>query len=345
MKLMTVSRENLRISVVVVTYNEEKNIEDCIMSLLKLDYPKEKHEIVVIDGKSQDRTGTIVLKYVNRDNRVRFFENPKRTIASNRNVGISKARFEYIAFTDADCTVPRDWLLTLVNAYNTEKERTKLGAVGGGNILVGNPNSFSEAVGLAMNSYLSSLGTVQGKIYEQSKRVDSLACLNVLYSKSVLEDAGGFSEALANMTEDYELNYRIRQRGYKLLYIPNANVYHKSRTTLIAFLRQMYLYGKGRARLTLLNPKTFKLIYFLPILFIVLMLGAIISTIWLQTPVCLLPLAAYGVLILGISLLIALNSRKLHRVFPIALVFVIIHWGYSAGELIGFLSPFCRQRM
>ena len=79
------------ISIVVPTRNEEKNIEACLKSILNLDFPKDKYEILVIDGMSTDRTVEIASKYP-----VRIIENPMYKIGPAHNIGIKEAEGDII---------------------------------------------------------------------------------------------------------------------------------------------------------------------------------------------------------------------------------------------------------
>ncbi|MDY0128997.1 MAG: glycosyltransferase, partial [Methanosarcina vacuolata] len=92
------------VSVVVGIRNEEKFIEECIESLLNLDYPRDSYEIIIVDGMSTDKTRDIVQKYP-----VKLLLNEKKNVAAARNLGVDNARGELVAFTDGDCKVDTQW--------------------------------------------------------------------------------------------------------------------------------------------------------------------------------------------------------------------------------------------
>ena len=124
----------MNISVIVVTYNEEDNIEDCLDSLIAQHYTLGKFEIIVVDGESQDQTAAIVQKYADIQDQIKLINNPKQTISSNRNMGVCEAAYDFIAFTDADCICPVNWLDILAGSFNILEGNVKyLAAVGGGN--------------------------------------------------------------------------------------------------------------------------------------------------------------------------------------------------------------------
>ena len=97
------------VSVVVITYNEEQSITNCLASILAIDYPT--FEVIVVDASADD-TGRLVKAI--KDPRLRYRWSQKKGFGRQRNVGIGMAQFPLIAFTDADCIVPQDWLSILV---------------------------------------------------------------------------------------------------------------------------------------------------------------------------------------------------------------------------------------
>ncbi len=97
------------VSIVIVAYNEERNIADCLNSLQRLEYPPDRHEIIVVDSSS-DKTPDIVRSYPN----VSLVLSDRRDFSIVRNRGLREARHDLIAYIDADCIAPADWLLRLV---------------------------------------------------------------------------------------------------------------------------------------------------------------------------------------------------------------------------------------
>lgn len=265
------------ISIAIVTYNAQDHIEECLNSLVMQVPHGGKREILVIDGNSDDKTREIV-KELFKDT-VSLINNPNRTITSNRNVALSKATFPFIAFTDSDCTVPRDWLKKLADEFDIIKnEDPSIAGIGGGNIIGDTNNAFQTALGIALNTYIGTLGSVQGKSYSRRRRVGSLACLNVLYDRKVLISIDGFDEKLENMCEDADLNYRLYKNNYSLYYTPNNNVYHKTGNSIYSWSQKMFAYGKGRAKIvikhhTLFSPSYIVVFTVLPTVLVGILTG------------------------------------------------------------------------
>lgn len=96
------------ISVIVPTYNEEKNIERCLKSLNKQTLPRERYEIIVVDGSSEDRTTEIASKYADR-----VIQQVSGGVGGARNDGVRVAKGKIVATTDADCEPCSEWLETI----------------------------------------------------------------------------------------------------------------------------------------------------------------------------------------------------------------------------------------
>lgn len=113
------------ISVIVPTKNNRDIIEDCLKSLINLDYPKTRYEVIVVDGHSTDGTPEIAQKYGGK-----VFYDRGRGRASGCNTGVEHACGDYIAFTDADCIVDRHWITNGLKYFRDET----IAGVGGPNI-------------------------------------------------------------------------------------------------------------------------------------------------------------------------------------------------------------------
>ncbi len=224
------------VSIIVVSKNEEAHIERCLKSLTEIEYPVDKYEIIVIDGDSTDHTVDIAKKFP-----VTVYTDTIG-LAHSRNMGINKAEGDLVAFTDADCAVQKDWLDVLVR--NLLDAPDMFVASGGPNLIFEDDSYFAKIVGYLQETFLGSGGSPQSYRIRQKKIVRTIPNCNILYRKKILDEEGGFNDAL-HMSEDAELNYRLSQKGYKFIYIPNAVVWHRRPDTLPKYLKKMYLYGKG----------------------------------------------------------------------------------------------------
>jgi len=250
------------ISVVIPVYNEEKNIGKCLDSLLNQDYPKDKYEIIVVDGNSEDNTKKIVEKYSD----IKVLDNPERNTAVGRNIGIKNSKGGYIAFTDGDVIVPKNWLKTLIKNLVTLGERTT--GVGGGNIHPKTSNDFVKALERMLHTWWGGMGSVTGSCFNEIKEVESLGGFNSLYKKDIFEKIGYFDENFAT-GEDAELNVRIKMKGYKLFHIPKTDVIHNPKDTLRKWIKRMFQYGRARMKIMRKHPSSFKPVYLISLIYVV----------------------------------------------------------------------------
>lgn len=318
----------LKITVCIVTYNEKGNIGDCLKSVYDMDYPPDLFEVLVVDGGSDDGTIDIVRDYQKIRDNLRLIIDHRKGTAVARRVGVEEAQSDYIAFTDADCEVPPDWLIILVNGFSRYAEGMKnLAAVGGKNENRAGAGFVTRAISVATNTYAGSFGSVQGMAYDSDREVSSLATLNALYSRKALMGVGNFDPELISDAEDADINFRLREAGYKFMYLAQSTVYHKYRPTLTAWARNMIRYGRGRARLLKKHREMWSPRYALPVFFL---LSFLLLPFGYYHAVFLLPLF-YFPLFLAYSALLGWKRESSLLLFHIFSVFVATHFSYAFG--------------
>jgi len=214
-----------RISVIVPVYNAQETLRDCVHSLLELNYPRDKLEIILIDNASTDETAEIAKQY-SLD--IQILYEAKRGPAATRNRGILNAKGEIIAFTDSDCVVDRDWLRNLVPALKEHRV-----GIAGGRILSRRPCNTIEQFG--------------EEIHDHGKAIDVykppyVISMNWMSRRAVITEVGLFDESFIR-NEDVDLSHRIFQAGYGFVHEPRAIVYHANERTLSGLFREGYLHG------------------------------------------------------------------------------------------------------
>ena len=324
------------ISIIVTCFNEEDNIRECLHSLIQQDYKDGPFEIIVSDGGSTDDTQSIVKSFIKDYPYISLVVETKKGTAAGRNAGVKASRYDYIAFIDADCEAPQNWLSTLVFSYEalSLKDETII-AVGGTNVSPKNAGPFTQAIGIALDSFPGSFNSVQGRIFGQSVYVSSLSNLNVLYRKEVIEDIGLYDESLLSEAEDADLNYRLSSAGYKLVYIPHSFVWHKMRPTPKTWLKNMFRYGKGRGRLLKRYPKMWSISFILPIIFSIGMLSILAGPIQK-----IFYLSLFYFPIICLYALYQSYKKKAGKFWLYVFsVYLIQHFGYAAGEVYGLINP------
>lgn len=242
------------VSVVVLTCNEEENISKCLDSLIAQDYQKDKYEVIIVDAASKDKTQNICREYP-----IRLVVADKKGFSHQRNKGIEAARGEYIAFTDADCAAEKSWLRKLVEQIeSTDKDVV---AVGGPNLVFDDDAPFSKIVGYAQETFLGSGGSAQSYRIGKLKFVSSVPNCNAIYRKEIFAKEK-YDESLIG-GDDCDLNFRLRQKGYKFLYRPDIIVWHRRPKSFREFIRKTLHYGKVMGQITRKNRKVVRWYAFL----------------------------------------------------------------------------------
>lgn len=212
---MGLEKSNLpNVSVIVPVYNAQNSIKECVDSILSLDYPNEKLEFIFVNNSSTDNTQGLLEEY---NGRIRILYERKKGPAAARNKGILNSTGEIIAFTDSDCTVDKNWLKNIVNPLRDER----IGIVGG-KILSKRPCNKIEEFGELIHDHYRAIN-----VYKPPYAIT----MNWASRRSVLMDVGLFDESFTRC-EDVDLSHKIMQADYRLLYEPDAIIYHSNEKTI-----------------------------------------------------------------------------------------------------------------
>jgi cellulose synthase/poly-beta-1,6-N-acetylglucosamine synthase-like glycosyltransferase len=252
------------VSVIIPAHNEDATLSNCLHSLEQLDYPMDKLEIILINDGSTDGTKRIISEHLQSSPYV-YLETDGRGPSKARNTGLEKAKGDYVAFTDADCIVDREWLNELLNGFIADD----VAGVGGCQTIPEDASDFEKSV----HGFLTSMHFIceYVKKLETIAIVDHVASCNSLYRRQVLEAVHGFDEQLWP-GEDVDLDYKIRREGYRIAYNPNAVVAHHRPKNIRAFLSMMKRYGWSQAYL-LRNYGFFRTLQYVPFAALLLFIG------------------------------------------------------------------------
>lgn len=320
----------MRVTVAVLTYNEEKNIPDLLESLRAQTFPTDQFEVMIVDNCSVDGTLAAVGRYRSSMPNLRIVSNVIKGIAPGRNVALRNARGSLVAFTDADVVVCEDWLATLAAGFEKAKGADpKAAAVGGGNVPHGKGNRFLDAVGITLNSFWGSHGSTQGMVFKSRTQVAHIPTLNILYDKNIVLAQGGFDENFRMVCEDPELNHRLGQAGFKIYFLPGATVQHKMRPSLIAWLKNVFLYGQGRTQLLKKHHDHFSWMYLFPPL-LALALATVFIAPW--HPIFLLPIM-YFAPPLAIAISLCSKAKRFDCLLSAFLILALNPIAYGLGMI------------
>ncbi len=296
------------VSIIIPTFNEEQHIGRCLDSLMNLNYPREKLEIVVVDNGSRDTTVEILKKY-----KTKVLINQKGTISQSRNLGATHAQGEILAFIDGDCIASPDWLENAVTLFKNRE----IGAVGCWYKLPPRP-SLTEKIWDIHTSRRMKAGYT-----------DWIPSSNFIIRRNVFEVIGGFKDFLVT-SEDVDICDKVRKNGMKVYSDPRLSLVHLDNPKNIKefFIKEMWR-GGGVMQNFLQSFPGLKfnkaLLFALSTLFFVLnaIIGIVIWYISGNISLFLLSIIALAFIPLCFSIQVMMQHRQWRYFFHLMFLFFI----------------------
>lgn len=245
------------VTIIIPIKNSERTLKKHIESLLNINYPKDKIEVIYADGGSKDKTLEILNEFKNSNSlKVEIIQLQNcKSPGEARNKALEIASGDFVLFTDADCVLKEDWVEKIIEPFYKDE---KIGCVGGEILTLTTDNGNDVEQYLEFIKFLSVAGRcdiydegyfppiknfypheVNGNIHSSF-----FATANLAVKREVLNKIGNkFWDEITG--EDVDFCIRIHKAGYKLYYKPSAIVYHIHRATLQQFRKQVYGYGYG----------------------------------------------------------------------------------------------------
>jgi glycosyltransferase involved in cell wall biosynthesis len=329
------------VSVIIPCRQEEAYIGRTLASLVANDYPQDRLEILVVDGRSSDRTLDIVRKFQEKYAFIQILDNPRQITPAALNLGISQARGEIILRVDAHGVVPDTYISSLV----TWLLRSGADNVGGRCInLPGRDTPRARAIALAL-SHPFGVGNAYFRIGTAGPRwVDTVpyGC----FRRELFNRVGWFDEDHVR-SEDDEFNLRLKKKGGRLLLVPEVEIYYFTRDSLAKIWRMYYQYGYFKALVARKLGAVLKLRHLIPSLFICTMVILWVSALFF--PGIRLLGGLLGLTYLAADLYFALRTARRERAgtpaaFWLALAFPALHFSYGLGFLKGVVDFFVRRK-
>lgn len=240
------------ISVVVTTHNRCDLLRRCLDSLLRMEYPRSRFEVIVVDNAPADDAAEQLVREAYPD-RVRYLREPVAGLARARNLGLATARSQIVAFTDDDTLVDSRWLSALAEVFSTDPA---IGCVTG-LIAPAELQTEAQAVLERHNGFGKGYELRTWSLHDPPEdplfpfttgRFGSGA--NMAFRTDLLEALGGFDTATGAGTpahggEDLLAFFQVLVSGSTLAYQPDAIVWHTQRRSLEALSTQVFAYGSG----------------------------------------------------------------------------------------------------
>lgn len=318
-------------SVIVPSFNRCEEIRELIESFIMLRFPAERFELIIADDGSTDATGELVNEYAGKVKfPLNFCTQKNQGPGAARNMGMKKAGGDFFIFIDSDCTVSPEWLSEIDKALSAENAD----AFGGPDSLKEDFSPLLKAINYSMTSFLTTGGIrghnkkKLGKFYPRS--------FNMGLSRGVYEKIGGFGSLRHG--QDIEYSHRIITSDAKVISIPEAVVFHKRRTSLKKFFRQVFNWGVARINLYKIDSAMLEPVHTLPAVatsfLLLLLIGSFLNNgVW--SAFKFLFVAGLFVLFLsGLHATLKYGNIKLLILVPVVMPIQVIGYG------LGFISAF-----
>lgn len=316
-----------KFSIIIPVFNRPQELDELLESLTLQSFTD--FDVVVVEDGSTVSSESVFEKYSGRLS-ITYFYKPNTGPGPSRNFGFARAKGEYFVVFDSDCVVPPAYL----EAVDDRLRKSPLDVWGGPDRGRDDFTPLQRAMGYSMSSMLTTGGIRGGK-----KRLGNFQprSFNMGMNKSVFQLTQGFK--FDRYAEDIEFSIRCQKLGLKVGLIPEAYVYHKRRTNLWEFFRQVSNFGKGRVMVNRVHPGAIKLTHSLPAFFLFGLLAI---------PVLLAVSRMAGLALSGLYLIyciaVCIDSGVRTRNFLVALLAVPAALIQLAGYGFGFLKELFRSK-
>ncbi|MBQ0015374.1 MAG: glycosyltransferase [Bacteroidales bacterium] len=281
----------MKYSIIIPVYNRPDEVDELLDSLTH--QTVKDFEVVVVEDGSTLKCEAICKKYEEQLT-INYHYKDNSGPGPSRYFGVAHANGLYVLILDSDCVIPPSYIASI----DEELSKDSCEAFGGPDRAHDSFTPIQKAISYGMTSFFTTGGIRGGK-----KKLDKFypRSFNMGVKRSVYDDLGGFSNM--RFGEDIDFSTRIFEKGYKCRLFPEAWVWHKRRTDMRKFFKQVFNSGIARINLTKRHPGTLKLVHLLPMAFTVGVIALIIATLilliigskfWMLT---LLPIVLYCLLI------------------------------------------------
>ena len=313
-------------SIIIPLYNRPLEIDELLYTLTQQTYLQ--FEVLVIEDGSKISAKEIVDSYAEKLAISYYYkENAGQGFA--RNFGFEHAKGDYFVVFDSDCLIPIDYL-EIVKNYLLKHQ---LDAYGGPDGAHSSFTAVQKAISYSMTSPFTT-----GGIRGNKKHIGQFhpRSFNMGISREVWDRTGGF--ILTRLGEDIEFSIRIHSMGFKIGLIPDAIVYHKRRTDLIQFYKQLHFFGRARINIYKHFPSELKVVHFFPTLFTFFLCLSLILNVFIHplADLCNTLLAMY-------ILLIFFHSWTINKSAKVAFLSIDASFVQLSAYGLGFMQDLWKR--
>ena len=324
------------ISIVTPSFNRVDDLEHLYTSLKEQTIDKGLFELIVSDDGSTDTTEEMVKKWQAESLfLIKFITQENQGPGAARNHGLDHATGTLILFIDSDCEAHPNWIQTIYDEFQNDT----FDACGGPDGAKDDFTPLQKSIDFAMTSFLTT-GGMRGHSEKMMAKFFPRTH-NMGIKREVYEKIGGFGDLRHG--QDIEFSNRIHKSGARIKFLLNAVVYHRRRTSLKQFFKQVFNWGVARINLGKIDTKMLEPIHFLQALATLIGGGIFVAFLYFGYPViyffelCAIPLVLLSVL--------GTIKKKDVRIFPLLLIVIPAQIvGYALGFMLNFIKRFILQQ-
>ena len=308
----------MQFSIIIPVYNRPDEVEELLHSLTN--QTDKVFEVIIVEDGSTVRCEDACKQYAKQLD-IKYLYKENSGPGGSRNFGAKQATGDYLLILDSDCIVPENY----VKNIRVELTANPCDAFGGADAAHDSFSNMQKAVNYAMTSFFTTGGIRGGK--KDTLEKFHPRSFNMGIKTDVFQALGGFSDM--RYGEDIDFSIRIFEAGYSVRLFPGAYVFHKRRTNLQKFYRQVFHSGEARIVLWKKHPNSLKFVHLLPSCFVtgvilLLVAGFFEPVIW-----CLLAFFCLTVFI---------DSTLKNKSIKIGFLSIITSFTQLFGYGLGFLK-------
>lgn len=310
-------------SVIVPVYNRPDEIRELLSTLSRQSL--KDFEVIIVEDGSSNRCKDVVEEFKGLLN-IHYYFKENSGQGFSRNFGFKRAKGDYLVVFDSDCLVPEHYF----HAVSDHLKGHSFDFWGGPDKAHPDFTATQKAINFSMTSFLTT-GGIRGR--EKHLGNYHPRSFNMGVSREAFEKSGGYR--ITRMGEDIEFSIRLEKLGFSPAYIDQAFVYHKRRTSLRQFFKQLHFFGRARINIGRFYPDEVKLVHWFPLLFLT---GLIMAFTLLVAGISWIPAALYVLYALSLFTAGLLREKKLNVAFLGVLAAFIQLIAYALGFISEMFS-------
>lgn len=258
----------IKFSIIIAVYERPFELKEILQSLAN--QKCKNFEVIVVDDGSTNKLNEITESFSD-SLEIYYYYKHNSGPGLSRNLGASKANAEYLIFLDSDTIIPYEYICEVQEELN----RNYVDFFGGSDNVHHSFSALQKAINFSMTSFMTTGGIRGGK---QAAKKFQPRSFNMGISKDAFEKVGGFSHM--RIGEDPDLTMRLWENSFKSRWFSKSYVYHKRRTSLNKFSKQVLNFGIARPILNQKHPNYRSFTFWFPSLFLIGILVSILFSIY-----------------------------------------------------------------